>query len=116
MNFRSIIYYLGLFCFPISLLSVINIFYSSYFDYFLSIDSYFITLTISLLIGFTLYQIGKNSTKKISFIEQLILIILVYLILGFFISIPFYLSNLKINFISAFFEAVSVPPEMFTVV
>ena len=107
MNFRSIIYYLGLFCFPISLLSVINIFYSSYFDYFLSIDSYFITLTISLLIGFTLYQIGKNSTKKISFIEQLILIILVYLILGFFISIPFYLSNLKINFISAFFEAVS---------
>ena len=107
MNFRSIIYYLGLFCFPISLLSVINIFYSSYFDYFLSIDSYFITLTISLLIGFTLYQIGKNSTKKISFIEQLILIILVYLILGFFISIPFYLSNLNINFISAFFEAVS---------
>ena len=107
MNFRSIIYYLGLFCFPISLLSVINIFYSSYFDYFLSIESYFITLTISLLIGFTLYQIGKNSTKKISFIEQLILIILVYLILGFFISIPFYLSNLKINFISAFFEAVS---------
>ena len=107
MNFRSIIYYLGLFCFPISLLSVINIFYSSYFDYFLSIESYFITLTISLLIGFTLYQIGKNSTKKISFIEQLILIILVYLILGFFISIPFYLSNLNINFISAFFEAVS---------
>ena len=44
MNFKSISFYLSLFCFPISLLSFINILYSSYFDYFLSIESYFLTL------------------------------------------------------------------------
>ena len=44
MNFKSIFFYLSLFCFPISLLAFINILYSSYFDYFLSIDTYFITL------------------------------------------------------------------------
>ena len=40
-------------------------------------------------------------------IEQLLLIILIYLIAGLLISIPFYLSNFNINFISAFFEAIS---------
>ena len=51
MNFKGISYYLGFFCFPLSILSFINILYSSYFDYFLSIDSYFITLIISLVLG-----------------------------------------------------------------
>ena len=46
MNFRSISFYLSLFCFPISLLAFINILYSSYFDYFLSIESYFIPLAL----------------------------------------------------------------------
>ena len=107
MNFKSISFYLGLFCFPISLLSFINILYSSYFDFFLSIESYFTTLTLSLLIGVSLFFIGKKSNKKLNFIEQLILIILVYILIGFLISIPFNLSNLQVTFLSSFFEAVS---------
>ena len=51
MKIKSISFYLGIFCFPISILSFINILYSSYFDYFLSIESYFITLAISLIFG-----------------------------------------------------------------
>ena len=107
MNFKSIFFYIGLFCFPISLLSFINILYSSYFDFFLSIESYFTTLILSLFIGTSLFLIGKKSNKKLNFIEQLILIISVYILIGFFISIPYYLSNLKVTFLSSFFEAVS---------
>ena len=107
MNIKTICFYLGLFCFPISILSFINILYSSYFDYYLSIESYFITLFISLTFGFGLYFLGKNTDKKINFIDQLILIILVYFIIGLLVSVPFYLSNLQITFISSFFEAIS---------
>ena len=107
MNFKSISFYLSLFCFPISILAFINILYASYFDYFLSIDSYFITLTVSLILGFLFYFFGKSGKKKINFIDQLILIILVYLFTGFLMSIPFYLSNFQVTFISALFEAIS---------
>ena len=73
----------------------------------MSIESYFITLILSLILGLSLYYYGKNSNKNINFIEQLILIILVYLIIGLIISIPFYLSNFQVTVLSAFFEAVS---------
>ena len=107
MNFKNISYFLGLFCFPISFLAFTNILYSSYFDYFLSIDSYFTVLIISLLIGSLLLYYGKNSQKKINFLEQLFLIIFVYLLTAFLISIPFYLSNNQLTFLNAFFESIS---------
>jgi trk system potassium uptake protein len=107
MNIKSISYFLGLFCFPISFLAFVNILYSSYFDYFLSIDSYFTTLLISLIIGSALFYHGKNSQKKINYIEQLVLIILVYFLTAFLISIPFYLSNNQVTFLNSFFESIS---------
>ncbi len=107
MNYKSISFYIGLFCFPISLLAFVNILYSAYFDFFLSIETYFITLILSLFIGISLLLTGKKSNKKLNFIEQLILIILVYLLIGILISIPFYLSNLQVTFLSSFFEAIS---------
>ena len=107
MNYKSISFYIGLFCFPISLLAFVNILYSAYFDFFLSIETYFITLILSLFIGISLLLTGKKSNKKLNFIEQLILIILVYLLIGLLISIPFYLSNLQVTFLSSFFEAIS---------
>ena len=107
MNLKSISFYLSLFCFPVSFLAFINILYSSYFDYFLSIESYFLTLIISLFVGLGLYIFGKDANKKINFLEQLVLIILVYIVIGLLISIPFYLSNFQVKFLSAFFESVS---------
>ncbi len=107
MKFKSISFYLGFFCLPISVLAFINILYSSYFDYFLSINTYFITLIASLSLGGCLIFFGRKSDRNINFIDQLFLIILVYLIVGILISIPFYLSNLKLNFISSFFESIS---------
>jgi trk system potassium uptake protein len=107
MNFKSISYYLGLFCFPICILAFINILYSSYFDYFLSINSYFITLVLSFSIGSVLLFLSKQSKKRINFIEQLTLIILVYVLTSFFIAVPFYLSNYQVTFINSLFEAIS---------
>ena len=107
MNFKNISYFLGFFCFPISFLAFINILYSSYFDYFLSIDSYFTTFLISIFFGVGLLYNGKDSQKKINFIEQLILIIIVYVLAALLIAIPFYLSNNQVTFLNAFFESIS---------
>tara|TARA_B100001093_G_scaffold512376_1_gene582111 strand:- start:37 stop:1446 length:1410 start_codon:yes stop_codon:yes gene_type:complete len=107
MNFKSLSYYLGLFCFPVSFLSFINILYSSYFDYFLSIDSYIIVLLISLIFGSGLLYYGKKSQKKINFIEKIFLIITTYLLTALLISIPFYLSTNQVTFLNSFFESIS---------
>ena len=107
MNFKSISYFLGLFCFPISFLSFVNILYSSYFDYFLSIDTYFTTLLISLIVGYGLLYYGRDSQKNINYIEQIFLIIIVYFLTALLISIPFYLSNNQVTFINSFFESIS---------
>tara|TARA_B100001057_G_C22633725_1_gene865421 strand:+ start:212 stop:535 length:324 start_codon:yes stop_codon:yes gene_type:complete len=107
MNFKGISFYLSLFCFPISFLAFINILYASYFDYFLSIDTYFTALLVSLFIGLGLWYYGKNATKNIDFIEQLILIVSAYFLTSVFIAIPFYLSNYQVTFINSVFESVS---------
>ena len=107
MNYKGISFYLSLFCFPISLLAFINILYASYFDYFLSIDTYFSTLIISLFVGLALYYYGKNSKKNINFIDQLILIVFSYILTSAIISIPFYLSNYQVTFINSIFESIS---------
>ncbi len=107
MNFKGISFYLSLFCFPISFLALINILYATYFDYFLSIETYFITLVSSLIIGSGLLYFGKNSVKKIYYIDQLILIISTYLLISMLIAIPFYLSNYQVTFLNSIFEAVS---------
>ena len=83
MNFKGISFYLSLFCFPISFLAFINILYASYFDYFLSIDTYFTTLLVSLIIGFSFFYYGKNSKKNINFFEQLILVISSYFLTSY---------------------------------
>ena len=108
MNLKSISFYLSLFCFPISILAFINILYASYFDYFLSIDTYFVTLLSSLIVGLSLMYYGKNSKKNINFIEQLIVIIATYIITSILIAIPFYMSNYQVTFINSIFESVLV--------
>jgi trk system potassium uptake protein TrkH len=107
MNFKGISFYLGLFCFPISFLAFINILYSSYFDFLLSVDTYFITLIVSLSVGSGLSYYGKKSKKNINFFEQLILIVLSYLFTSVLIAIPFYLSNYQVTFLNSIFESVS---------
>ena len=107
MNFRGISYYLGLSCWPVSVLSFLNILYSSYFDHYLNIDSYLLTLFVSLFFSFSFYFINKNDEKNIKFYEQLLLIFIVYFFVSLLIAIPYYFSNYQISFIDSFFEAAS---------
>ena len=107
MNYKAILFYLGLFIFPLSALSFLNILYSTYFDYFLSIESYTITFFLTLLTGSFFCFAGKNSVKKVNFYEQLLIIIFTYLILSLFIALPYYFSNYQITFIDSLFESFS---------
>ena len=107
MNFKGISYYLGLSCWPVSILSFVNILYSSYFDHYLNLDSYLLTLLVSLLFAFFFYFISKNAEKNIKFNEQIFLIFIVYFFISLLISIPYYFSYYQISFIDSFFEAMS---------
>jgi trk system potassium uptake protein TrkH len=107
MNFRGISYYLSLSCWPVSILSFLNILYCSYFDHYLNLDSYLLTLFISLFFSFFFYFISKKAEKNIKFYEQLLLIFIIYFFISLLISIPYYFSYYQISFIDSFFEAAS---------
>ena len=107
MNLKGISFYLSLFCFPIGFLAFINILYASYFDYFLSINTYFLTLIISFVIGGGFFYFGKDSQKNVNFIEQLITIITTYFLISLLVALPFYFSNYQVTFLNAIFESVS---------
>ena len=107
MNFKGISFYLSLFCFPISILAFVNILYASYFDYFLSINTYFITLIASSVISASLFYYGKNSKKTINFFEQLILVLATYAVTSLLVALPFYLSNYQVTFLNSIFESIS---------
>jgi trk system potassium uptake protein TrkH len=107
MNFKGISYYLGLSCWPVSIISFVNILYCSYFDHYLNLDSYLLTLFISLFFAVFFYFTSRNSEKKIKFHEQLFLIFIIYFFISLLISIPYYFSYYQISFVDSFFEAAS---------
>ncbi len=107
MNFKGISYYLGLSCWPIFILSFVNILYSSYFDHYLNLDSYLLTLFVSIFFALFFHLISKNAEKNIKFHEQLFLILTVYLFSSLLICIPYYFSYYQISFVDSYFEAAS---------
>ena len=107
MNFKGLFYYLGLSCWPVCILSFINILYCSYFDHYLNLDSYLLTLFISLFCALFFYFISKNAEKNIKFYEQIFLIFIIYLFISLLISVPYYFSYYQISFVDSFFEAAS---------
>ena len=107
MRIKPCLYFLGLSCFPISIMSLINIFYSFYFDYLDNITSYIGTLFLSLFAGLIFFNIGKKERETINIYEQLFLIFLVYFLISFFILVPFYFSNYDVSFLDSYFESIS---------
>ena len=106
MNYKSILFFLGIYSFFVSLFSFLNILYSFYF-FTSDLSSYVITLLISLFFGFLFTFIGYRDSKNISFNEQIAFIIVSYFYLPLLISIP-YLSNIsEINLLNSYFESVS---------
>ena len=107
MKLKPCIYYLGLSCFPISIMALLNIFYSFYFDYLLNVQTYIAVLFLSLIVGFNLYNFGKKEKENINIFEQIFTILLIYFLISFFIQIPFYFSEYKISFLESYFESIS---------
>ncbi len=104
---RFSLIYLCIFSLLISVMSFFNIIYSNYFNLYLNIDSYVYSLIISLIFGLTFVIRKKNNEYKVGIYEKIITVILGYIILPFFISIPYYFSIYNISFINAYFESVS---------
>ena len=104
---RFSLIYLCVFSFIVSILSFFNIIYSNYFNLYLNIDSYIYSLVISLLFSLIFLLKKKNKEYKITIYEKIITVFLGYIILPFFISIPYYFSIYDITFVNAYFEAVS---------
>ena len=107
MNFKGISFFLGLSCWPVAILSFVNILYSSYFDHYLNLNSYLITLFISLFSALTFNFIGKNAEKNLKLVDQILLILFVYFFISLLIAIPYFFSNYQIPFADSLFEAVS---------
>ena len=104
---RFSLIYLGIFSLIISILSFFNIIYSNYFNLYLNVDSYVYSLIISLLFSLIFLFKKKDRDLKVSIYEKIFTVILGYIFLPFFISIPYYLSIYNITFVNAYFEAVS---------
>ena len=107
MNYKSILFYLGIYTLLISLLAALNIFYSIYFEFIIGLNSYLITLGVSLILGGIFCFIGYNHSKDITLIDQILFILLSFFLIPCLISIPYILSIYNINFLDSYFESVS---------
>ena len=98
--------YLSFFFGIISILSFFNIIYSYYLNFYLNLDTYFYTLTLSFLLFILFYIFGKN-IKRPSIFDKILIIFLGYLLLPLILSIPFYLSIYNLTFLNSYFESIS---------
>ena len=107
MNYKAILFFLGVFSLIVSIFSILNILYTIYFNFFIDLNSYLITLLISLLIGSLFCYLGYNQYKDISLISQIFFIVSSFIILPILISIPYSLSIYDMGLLDAYFESVS---------
>ena len=98
--------YLSFFFLLVSIFSFFNIIYSYYFNFFLNLNTYYISLISSLLISILFYKLKTNLNKP-SIFEKILTVILGYILLPLILSIPFYFSIYNLSFLNALFETVS---------
>ena len=107
MNYKSILFFLGIYFLFVSIFSFLNILYSIYFDFILGFNSYVITLVISLIVGSLFIFVGRKHNKNISLNDQIAFILLSFIIIPFLISIPYFFSIYDISLLNSYFESVS---------
>ena len=107
MNYKSVLFFLGIYSLLVSFFSILNILYSIYFDFVLDLNSYSIAFITSLAIGSLFCYIGRNFNKSISLTEQIIFIVLGFFLIPFLISIPYFFSIYNISLLNSYFESIS---------
>ena len=98
--------YLSFFFILVSIFSFFNIIYSYYFNLYLNLNTYYVSLIISGLVGIFFYYF-KSSLKKPSIFEKILTVLLGYVLIPLVLCIPFYLSNYNLTFLNSIFESVS---------
>ena len=107
MNYKSILFFLGIYSLFVSFFSILNILYSIYFDFILDLNSYLITLVISLVAGSLFCSVGRRHSKNISLNAQILFIVLSFIFIPLLISIPYFFSIYNIGLLNSYFESVS---------
>ena len=107
MNYKGILFFFGIYSLFVSFFSILNILYSIYFNFISDLNSYVITLIISLIVGFSFCFVGSGHNKNISLSDQIVLIILSFIFIPLLISIPYFLSIYNIDFLNSYFESIS---------
>jgi len=107
MNYKAILFYLGVYSLLVSIFSILNIFYSIYFDFILGLNSYLLTCVISTSIGLLFSYTGYSYRKNITLTDQIFVIILTFALIPCLISIPYFSSIYGISFLDSYFESIS---------
>jgi trk system potassium uptake protein TrkH len=98
--------YLSFFFILITILSFFNVIYSYYFNLYLNLSTYYISLITSLIIAILFFKLEKIETKS-SIFEKILTIFFGYIILSVVLALPFYFSIYNITFLDSFFESIS---------
>lgn len=98
--------YLSFFFGLISILSFFNLIYSYYLNLYLNIDTYYLSLIISFILGILFYKI-KTTKDKLSIYQKILTVFFGYIFIPVILSIPFYFSIYDLTFSNSYFEAIS---------
>ena len=98
--------YLSFFFIVVSIFSFFNIIYSYYFNLYLNLNTYYLSLIISGIVGIIFYFV-RSSIKKPTIFEKILTVLIGYILLPLVLCIPFYFSIYNLTFLNALFETVS---------
>ena len=98
--------YLSFFFGLISVLSFFNVIYSFYLNLYLNLNTYYISLIVSLALAIIFYKIKFHSLKP-SIFNKIFTVFFGYISIPVVLSIPFYLSIYNITFLNSYFESIS---------
>ena len=98
--------YLGFFFILISIFSFFNVIYSFYFNLYLNLNTYYLILIISLILGIICY-LFKRKIIRFNIFEKILTVITGYIFIPLILSLPFYFSIYNLTFLDSFFEAIS---------
>ena len=98
--------YLSFFIGIISILSFFNIIYSYYLNLYLNLNTYYLSLIVSLLISILFYKI-KAPLIKLTIFDKILTVLLGYILIPLILSIPLYFSIYNLTFLNSYFEAIS---------
>ena len=104
--FKLQIKYLSFFFGLILFYLFFNIIYSYYFNFYLNLDTYYLSLFLSFILFIFFYKFGKYEKKSIIF-QKILTVFLGYILIPLILSIPFYFSIYNLTFLNSYFEAIS---------